>query len=157
RGQPAEHEGFRPMSKFPFRRPSVLSLAIAAALAAPGAEASWPTDPTGNLMIAQHNTGNQTVPHIAATPDGGFYVSWIDYGATAWIRLQRLDADGNPQWGPAGMLAYARNEQYNFDYGLDVDTAGNALLAFDASYTDAGSGSHLPGGNIVALKIAPDG
>jgi hypothetical protein len=145
------------MSKFPFRRASALSLAIAAALTAPAALANWPTDPANNLLIAQHNTGDQVAPHMVATPDGGFYVSWLDAGATYSIRLQRIDVDGNLMWGANGILVYARNEQYTFDYGLDVDAAGNALLAFDSSYVSPIDGSHQPGGNIIASKVAPDG
>lgn len=145
------------MSTFFLRRAGILTLAFASALGASSAQAAWSTDPTNPLLIAQHNPSNQTVPHMVPTPDGGFYVSWVDYGNGASIRLQRLDAAGNAMWGTNGILAYQRNEQYNFDYGLDVDTSGNALLAFDQSYTDAGSGSHLPGGNIVAIKIDPSG
>lgn len=145
------------MSRLSLRKTGALMFAIAATFGASSANAAWSTDPTNPLLIAQHDPSNQTVPHMAQTPDGGFYVSWIDYGNGASIRLQRLDASGNAMWGTTGILAYQRNEQYNFDYGLDVDTSGNALLAFDQSYTDAGSGSHLPGGNIIALKIDPNG
>src|SRR5215471_12154944 len=61
--------GFQPklevsMPKLPLRRASVLSLAIAAALAAPSAHANWPMDPDNPLLVAQHNAGNQTTPHM---------------------------------------------------------------------------------------------
>lgn len=144
------------MPAFSFRLAGFLALA-AVTLGMPRAEAAWSTDPTNPLLIAQHDPQDQTMPHMVPTPDGGFYVSWIDYGNGASIRLQRLDASGNAMWGSTGILVYARNEQYNFDYGLDVDTSGNALLAFDQSYTDAGSGAHLPGGNIIATKIDANG
>lgn len=143
------------MSRVSLRKTGVLMFAIAAAFGASSADAAWSTDPTNPLLIAQHNPSNQTVPHMVATPDGGFYVSWVDYGNGASIRLQRLDASGNAMWGATGILAYQRNEQYNFDYGLDVDMSGNALLAFDQSYTSGTS--NLPGGNIIALKIDPNG
>jgi hypothetical protein len=148
------------MSKFSFRSACVLSFAAAAALAASSASANWSSDPTSNLLVAQHHDGGgETQPHIVASADGGFYISWVDYGATSSIRLQRLDAGGNAVWGPAGILVYARNEGFTYDYGLSVDTAGNAVLAFDAgwSYVD-GFGTHYqPGGAIIASKIAPDG
>lgn len=146
----------RSMSTHAFRRFCLVPLVIVAAIATQSANAAWSTDPTNPLLIAQHDPANQTTPHMVATPDGGFYISWLDYGAGASIRLQRLDAAGNPQWGSTGILVYARNEQYNFNYGLSVDTAGNALLAFDQSYTDGG-GTHLPGGNILATKIDAQG
>jgi len=148
------------MSKFSFRRACTLPFAFAAALAASSAEAIWPSDPTSNLLVAQHHDGGgETQPHMVPTPDGGFYISWVDYGATASIRLQRLDADGKTMWGPSGILVYARHEGYTYDYGLSVDTSGNAVLAFDAGYSVvSGTGtSYLPGGNIIASKVAPDG
>jgi len=146
------------MSQNPIR----ISLALCAAFAFGGAgsaQAAWSTDPSNNLIVAQHNSGDQTTPHMVPTPDGGFYVSWLDAGATYSIRLQRLDASGNAMWGANGILVYARHEQFVYDYGLDVDASGNALLAFDQGQviTDANGTTYLPGGNILATKVKPDG
>ena len=148
------------MSKFPFRSACTTLLTLATVFAALPVQANWPSDPTANLLIAQHHDGgNQTQPHMVPATDGGFYLSWIDYGATASIRLQRLDVDGNAMWGPNGILVYARHEGFTYDYGLSVDTSGNAVLAFDAGYTVVtGTGtSYLPGGNIVVSKVGADG
>ncbi len=143
------------MSKFYTRRLSVLTIAIGAALAASSAHALWSVDPANNLMVAAHTTGDQTVPHMVPTPDGGFYISWLDAGAGYSVRLQRLDADGNLQWGPTGILVYARTEQFVYDYGLTVDAAGNAVLSFDAG--QLAPNNTLPGGNILISKVAPNG
>jgi hypothetical protein len=143
------------MPKFNNRRLGALTIAIAAALAASTAHAQWSVDPANNLMVAAHTAGDQDLPHMVATPDGGFYISWLDAGAGYSVRLQRLDADGNLQWGPTGILVYARTEQFVYDYGLTVDTAGNAVLSFDAG--QLAPSNTLPGGNILVSKVAPDG
>jgi hypothetical protein len=144
------------MSTFLFRN---ALLAIVATLFATSARAQWSTDPSNNLIVALHNTGSQVAPHMVATPDGGFYVSWLDAGAQYSVRLRRIDASGNLMWGANGVLVYTRNEQFVYDYGLDIDSAGNALLSFDQGrvVTDSNGTHYLPGGNILATKIAPDG
>ena len=122
---------------------SLLLLTTMAALA------DWPSDPAANLAVADR-TGEQVQAKIAPTDDGGCYVSWFDNAAGGYdVYLQHLDAGGNELWGHNGVLIADRSFSSTEDYGLDVDAAGNAVLAF----RDDRSGSTL----ITAALVAPDG
>ncbi|MCK4340901.1 MAG: hypothetical protein KAY37_04170 [Phycisphaerae bacterium] len=113
------------------------------------ATAQWSSDPLVNLPVADR-TGEQAQPKIASTSDGGCYLSWFDNSAGGYdVYLQRLDALGYEQWPHNGVLLADRSFSSTEDYGLDVDTAGNAVLAF----RDDRSGSTL----ITAVMVAPDG
>ena len=50
------------------------------------AQAAWSTDPATNLSIADGG-GDQVVPKIAATADGGCYVGWFDAPSGYNVRL----------------------------------------------------------------------
>jgi len=111
--------------------------------------AQWSSDPAVNLAICDR-TGDQVQPKIQPTADGGCYISWFDNSAGGYdVYLQRLDAAGNEQWTHNGLLQADRSFSSTEDYGLDIDTAGNALLAF----RDDRFGPTL----ITAVKISPDG
>jgi len=113
------------------------------------ATAQWSNDPAVNLAIGDR-TGDQVQPKIAPTADGGCYISWFDNSSSGYdVYLQRLDAAGNEHWSHNGLLQADRSFSSTQSYGLDVDTAGNALLAF----RDDRFGSTL----ITAVKVAPDG
>ncbi|MCP3904928.1 MAG: hypothetical protein GY715_14985 [Planctomycetes bacterium] len=124
----------------------VTAVALAPAVAA---GAAWPDDPFANLPIGD-TSGQQNQAKVRATPDGGAYVSWFDNNAGGWdVRLQRLDAQGNELWAHNGVLVADRGFSSTQDYGLAVDTGGNALLTFrDDRFT---------GVQITATKVAPDG
>ena len=107
----------------------VSALALFAALCTSSASAQWPSDPGLNLSVAD-GFGEQILPKIAPTADGGCYVSWFDGGAGYDVRLQRLDAAGNELWAHNGVLVRDRSFSSVQDYGLDVDASGAALLAF---------------------------
>jgi len=92
--------------------------------------AAWSTDPAVNLSIADR-TSDQAQPKIAPTADGGCYISWFDNAAGGYdVYLQRLDAAGDEQWAHNGVLVADRSYSSTEDYGLDVDSSGNAVLAF---------------------------
>jgi hypothetical protein len=102
-----------------------------------------------NLAIADR-AGEQVQPKVAPTADGGCYIAWFDNASGGYdVYLQRLDALGNEQWPHNGILVADRSFSSTEDYGLDVDTSGNALLAF----RDDRFGGVL----ITAMKVAPDG
>ncbi len=85
-----------------------------------------------------------------ATGDGGFYISWFDNSTGGYdVYLQRLDAAGDEQWAHNGVLVADRTYSSTQDYGLSIDTGGNALLAF----RDNRSGSD----EITVAKVSPDG
>lgn len=118
------------------------------------ARAQWSADPASNLALAQ-GAFSEVQPKLVATGDGGFYVSWYasdPAGSPAFgfdVRLQRIDAGGNEVWAPGGVLVADRGFSSTQDYDLDVDAAGNALLAFrDDRFT---------GTQITAAKVDPTG
>lgn len=108
---------------------SVLGLAFA-----PSALADWSTDPFTNTPVAV--AANDTVqPKVVAIPDGnGCYVSWFDNRTGGYdVYLQRFDRMGNPQWAANGILIADLSFSSTQDYGLAVDAAGYAIVAFQDS------------------------
>jgi hypothetical protein len=131
----------------PFRAPAALSLLLLAG-AAP-APALWSSDPARNLVIAD-GANDQVQAKIVARADGGCYVSWFDNSTGGYdVRLQRLNADGDEMWPHNGVLVADRGYSSTTDYGLAIDAAGNALLAFRDDSTSPE--------RIVAAKISPTG
>ena len=112
------------------------------------ATAQWSTDPALNLVVADQPEG-QVQPKLVATDDGGFYISWFDAGSGYDVHLQRLAADGSEQWAHNGVQVADRNFSSTEDYGLAIDAAGNALLAY--RYEDAGVTQ------VAANRVAADG
>ncbi len=114
----------------------------------------WSADPAQNLL-AVDRAGEQTQPKLAATDDGGFYLSWFDNdpnGAPAFgydVYLQRFDAAGTEQWAHNGVLIADLGLSSTTDYDLSVDAAGHALLTFQ---DDRGTGTQ-----ISAARIDPSG
>ncbi|HMM65943.1 MAG TPA: hypothetical protein PKC03_03285 [Dokdonella sp.] len=130
-------------------RSGIIVFLAALMLAPTPVSAQWSANPASNLVLAD-GAADQVQAKIVARPDGGFYVSWFDSSSGYGVYLQRLDAGGNEQWAHGGILVAARDFSSTQDYGLDIDSAGNALLAF--RYND---GSAIA--QIVAQKVAPDG
>jgi hypothetical protein len=130
----------------------ILGILVAAlALWVTPAFASWSSDPGANLPVG-YGSGAQIQPKILSTPDGGCWISWFDNSTGGYdVRIQRLDAAGNPLLGANGVLVADRYFSSTQDYGLSVDENGDALLAFRISDPD---GSNV---GIEAQKIAPDG
>jgi|GEM_PF-1202374 len=119
-------------------------------LSAAPAHAQWSADPESNLALASRPAG-QAQPKLAATPDGGFYVSWFGGGGDGFdVYLQRLDAAGVPQWAEGGIRVADRDFSSTQDYGLALGAGGEALLAF--RYQD-------PSGVVraAAARISPQG
>ena len=126
------------------------ALALATCLAAP-AHAQWSDNPASNLVVSDIAGGN-TQAKIVAAPDGGFYVSSFDNIGNGFdVRLQRLDASGNEIWAHDGVLVANRSYGYTYDYGLAVDSDGNAYLSYNCCENGA------PDEHIAVSKIAPDG
>ncbi|MGD2018056.1 MAG: hypothetical protein PVJ89_08075 [Planctomycetota bacterium] len=94
------------------------------------APAQWGADPAVNQVVSSAPS-DQNQPKLAATPDGGFWVSWLDGIGTGWdVRLQKLDAAGREAFGAGGLLVADRSFSSTQDYGLSVAENGDALLAF---------------------------
>jgi hypothetical protein len=108
--------------------------------------AQWSSDPTNNLLVTDVDTNHHA--KMAATPDGGCYVTWFDSNLTGNdLRLQRYDRQGNKMFPPEGLLVGDLNTSTNWlvDPDIAVDEAGHAWLIFrNAS-------------NLIAARVAPDG
>jgi len=64
----------------------------------------WSPDSTLNLTICDLS-GEQVLPKIVPTSDGGCFISWFDTRSGSYcVYLQRLDYQGNPQLGDDGVL-----------------------------------------------------
>lgn len=125
------------------------TLVSAIALAAQPALAQWSNDPLLTLAVAD-GSGDQVQPKLVPTTDGGYYVSWYDNSTGGYdVRLQRLDRYGVEAWAHNGVLVADRSYSSTQDYGLAIDTAGNALIAFrdDRGGTD----------EITATMVTPAG
>jgi hypothetical protein len=115
--------------------------------------AQWPSDPSKNLPLANRKNNDQVQPKVRPLPSGQWYVSWFDSDPSSRppigynVYVQLLSATGVKLLGPhrGDRLADLGNSSTE-DYGLDVDTAGNALLAF----LDTREGSNQ---QITAVKV----
>lgn len=113
------------------------------------AQAQWSSDPSLNLAIADRG-GDQVQPKIRATSDGGCYISWLDNNAGGYdVYLQRLNVNGVEQWAHNGVLLADRGFSSTQDYGLEVDPAGNAIIAF--------RDDRFGGVQITANLVSPTG
>jgi len=127
----------------------IMSVFAALFASTPTTNAEWSSNPAVNLAVGDR-TGEQAQPKVRSTADGGCYISWFDNSTGGYdVYLQRLDPAGDEQWAHNGVLLADRSFSSTENYGLDVDTAGNAVLAF----RDNRSGPTV----ITAVKVAPDG
>ena len=110
--------------------------------------ALWSSDPAVNLVVG-NGAGEQVLPKVAPTPDGGAWIGWFDGGAGYDVRVQKLDAAGNGLLPHNGVLVANRSFSSVQDWGLDIDSSGNALLAF--------RDDRFGGEQITAAKVTPAG
>jgi hypothetical protein len=120
-------------------------------MAAAALRAQWPADPALNLVICDR-PGEQTLPKIATTSDGGCWISWQDNSSgnyDTW--LQRLDGDGLPQFAPQGLLVSAHPQaSWITDYDLVCDLDDCAIVAIN----DIRDGDDR---DIFVYRISPAG
>ncbi|WP_395620911.1 hypothetical protein [Dokdonella sp.] len=149
--------------------PALALLPVASgALGAPITGDNWPIDPDHPLAIADRG-GEETQAKWMPLADGGFYVSWFDNTDGGYdLRLQRLDGDGNEMWGHGGILVVDRTYNSTTDYGLSIDTAGNALLSLQCCTQNAaderivvfkvdGTGAQVWGSTGIAVSTVGEG
>ena len=113
--------------------------------------AQWSSNPALNLTVCD-TTGEQVLPKIATTSDGGCYIGWFDARSGGYaVYLQKLNALGVKQF-PAGGLLISNNPQSSslVDWDLAVDDSNCCVLAF----TDTRAGSSI---NPYAYRISPSG
>jgi hypothetical protein len=117
--------------------------------------AQWPSDPSLNLVLADH-PDDQVQPKLLPLPNGSWYLSWFDnnpHGNPPFgfdVYVQALDAGGVQLAPHNGIRVADLGLSSAEDYGLSVDTAGNELVAF----LDDREGSNE---QVTAAKISPTG
>ena len=113
--------------------------------------AQWSSDPAVNLQVCDV-TGEQALPKIASTSDGGCYISWFDHrGAGYAVYLQRLDVAGNKLWATDGLLISDNPQSSSLvDYAIASDNEDNAIVTF----TDIRDNDSL---HAFAYLIDPEG
>ena len=97
----------------------------------------WSNDPSKNLALADNPDGaDQVQPKVLPLSNGGWYVSWFDDDPQSKkpigysVFLQRLTPGGVEKYQHGGVEVAHLGVSSTEDYGLDIDTQGNALLAF---------------------------
>ena len=111
----------------------------------------WSPDSLQNLAICDL-TGEQVLPKMVATSDGGCFITWFDSRSGSYsLYIQRLDSLGNELLAEDGMLVSDNPQQsWLVDYDLGVDSGDNAVVAFsDIRYT-----GDL---DVTAYRIGSDG
>ena len=116
----------------------------------------WSNDPNQNLALSDIPDADQVQPKVVPLADNGFFVSWfnnnpLDPPPNGYdTYLQRLNASGVEQFVHDGIQIAKLTNSSTEDYGLDVDTQGNALLAFlDTREGDAQQ--------VTVTKVSPSG
>jgi hypothetical protein len=127
------------------------ALAGALLLACGQAQAQWTDNPADNTPVVVR-AGNQTVVKTAVAPDGSSWTGWFDFGqSNVQMRVQRLNADGSPTFGPGGLIVSDNPQGTSVvDWDLRTDADGNCVLAF----VDIRAGGD---NDVYAYLIAPDG
>jgi len=125
--------------------------AVACLLLAASLAGAWPASSDSNLVICDR-TGEQSVPKVAASPDGGCYVAWFDHSSGSYcVYAQRLNAQGIPQWAQNGLLISNHPQSTSLtDWDMTSDSSNNAILVFNDTRTD-------PNRDIYTYKISPAG
>ena len=120
--------------KFALR--SVVTAFLAVAFSAT-AFAQWSSDPAVNLPLADNNNGSDQVqPKLVPIHGDGWYVSWFDANPSTPppigydVFYQRLTAAGVEKLPHDGQIVADLTNSSTEDYGLDIDTSNDALLAF---------------------------
>ncbi len=118
--------------------------------------AQWSSDPNQNLALSDIPNADQVQPKVVSLADNGFFVSWFNNNPNDPppngydTYLQRLDLNGYEQFVHDGIQIAKLTNSSTEDYGLDVDTQGNALLAF----LDTREGDNQ---QVTVTKVSPSG
>ena len=131
----------------------LLAMSLSLAQAAWG---QWSSNPSVNLPLSNMLNADQVQPKVRPLPDGQWYVSWFNADpndappAGYDVYFQRLGREGLEKFPHDGIRIATLSNSSTEDYGLDVDTKGNALLAF----LDTREGANQ---QVTAVKMDKDG
>ena len=133
---------------------------VAAMMCLAFAEAAWgqwSSNASLNLPLADNNNGSDQVqPKLVPFGSQGGYVSWFDANPATPppvgydVFYQRLNEQGYEKFPHGGVMVADLSNSSTEDYGLDIDSHGNALLAF----LDTREGSNQ---QVTAAKMNPLG
>lgn len=115
------------------------------------ASAQWSSNSTLNTLVCD-TTGEQILPKIGITSDGGCYIGWFDNRSGSYtVYLQKLNSQGVKQFPAPGLLISNNSQSSSLvDWDLAVDDSDCCVLAF----TDTRAGSSI---NPYAYRISPTG
>ncbi len=120
--------------------------------------AQWSSDPMVNLALAANPNGSDQVqPKLLPMKQSGWYVSWFDSNpATSHpqgydVFYQRLSSGGVEKFPQGGIMVADLTNSSTEDYGLGIDTTGNALIAF----LDTREG--ISNQQVTAARMSPSG
>lgn len=117
----------------------------------------WSSDPSLNLPLADNNNGSDQVqPKLVPYGTAGGFVSWFDANPSTPppigydVVYQHLNEKGFETLPHGGLIIADLSNSSTEDYGLDIDSQGNALVAF----LDTREGSNQ---QVTASKMTPGG
>lgn len=112
--------------------------------------AQFTSNPDENTQLS-NLPGEQAIPKIAVCTDGSMYVSWFSNENSNYnVRMQYLDANGNPQWENNGLLISDEPQMtWLTDYDLTTDPSNYAIVTFQ-DIRDVNN-------NPVGYRVSPEG
>ena len=125
---------------------SILFLICAFAFSA--LQAQWVADPTSNTKLATASDDAGEIYLSTNEATGDTYIQWSDMASNGWgVNLQRIDINGVPQWGDAGLHVSSHQfSSYSEGYAMDA-TSDNGVVTCFANYE----------GECIAMKFDKDG
>ena len=84
------------------------------------------------ISLTDSTAVSQNIPVVAVTSDGNYVFAWTYASGPNRIAIQKLDVNGNPQWGSAP-LKFRGTGTENFSYARLVKSdAGSVIMSWDA-------------------------
>jgi hypothetical protein len=97
-----------------------------------GLQAQWVDDPVNNTFIANSSDDAGEIYLATDEVSGDTYVQWAQMRSNGWVPiLQRLDFEGNPQWGADGIpMTNPDLATWSPGYAMAATTDGGVVTVF---------------------------
>ena len=127
------------------KKHAILLIALSAAFSL---QAQWVNDPSTNTIMATASDDAGEIYLRTNEATGDTYIQWSDMASNGWaVNLQRIDVNGVPQWGDAG-IHISSHEFASWSQGFAMDvTPDNDVVTCFANYD----------GECIAMKFDQDG